>query len=86
MVGMARKRKVGRKRKHMTLDSKARMRALRARKIPQSESQVAWDRYLKTLGLGMERGMDMPDAPSGKGELLTGGMDFDQLSGLRDRM
>ena len=30
--------------------------------------------------------MDMPDAPPGKGELLTGGMDFSQLSGLLDRM
>ena len=83
---MARKKKVGRKRKHPGSNSKIWMRAHRARQIPTSSNPVVWDRFLKTLGLAMERGMNLPDAPPGKGELLTGGMDFSQLSGLLDRM
>ena len=81
---MARKRKLGRKRKHMILASKARMRAHRARKVPQNESQVAWDKFLETQGLAMENGMRLTDATNGKGFLVTGGMDFSRLSRLRD--
>lgn len=84
---MARKRKLGRKRKYrrtvnrQAIGSRNRMRAHRAKQVPKSASQLAWERYLSAIGLGMDRGEVMTDAPSSTlGRLETGGMDFNYIS------
>lgn len=84
---MARKRKLGRKRKYRTIGSRNRMRAHRAKQVPQSASQLAWSRYLAAIGLGMNRGEVMTDAPSSTiGRLETGGMDFNYIASKSDRL
>jgi hypothetical protein len=89
---MTRKRKLGRKRKYRrtvnrrVIGSRNRMRAHRAKQVPQSASQLAWSRYLSAIGLGMDRGEVMTDAPSSTlGRLETGGMDFNYIASRDDR-
>jgi hypothetical protein len=84
---MARKRKLGRKRKYRKIGSRNRMRAHRAKQVPQNASQLIWSRYLAAIGLGMDRGEVMTDAPSSTiGRLETGGMDFNFIAASTDRM
>lgn len=77
------KRKVGRKRKYLTRGSRVRVRKHRASVVPTGDSAIAWNRYLESIGLGLDRGSVMPDAPSdGIGLLITGGIDFSRIGSL----
>ena len=81
--GTMSKRKVGRKRKYATRGSRARVRKHRASVVPKGDSAVAWNRYLEVIGLGMDRGATMSDAPhNGLGLLVTGGIDFSRIGTL----
>jgi len=77
------KRKIGRKRKYATRGSRARVRKHRASVVPKGDSAVAWNRYLEAIGLGMDCGATMSDAPhNGLGLLVTGGIDFSRIGTL----
>jgi hypothetical protein len=83
---MTRKRKLGRKRKYRMIGSKSRMRAHRAKRVPQGASLREWTRYLAAIGLGMDRGEVLTDAPSSTiGRLVTGGMDFNFIASRENR-
>jgi hypothetical protein len=77
-------RQRGRPAKYKTADAAkaARQKKDRARKhrqklatAPKTDSVEDWDVHLKSIGLGMDRGIVMTDAPSNaKGLLVTGGL------------